>query len=289
VILDYSYARPDPAAMRGAGAIAVMRYLSPTPAKNLSAAERDALHAAGLGIGLVWESTAARAGAGYAAGLADARAAEAQAAALGYPAGCPIFYAVDYAAAVAAVLPYFQGVAAAAVHPLGVYGSAAIVEGVPAPWKWQTAAWSAGRISPAAHLYQQAVGSPVAGTDINDLRAALPLWGPITTASDVIATTGGLPSAPPAPDLVPPTLQETDMIVIKQTSTGKTFTAAPGLLKHHADGDQLRVALLLCRQTAPLELNDDDTRRAVWDLGIDNGADPIARLAALPQGGTLRA
>ncbi|HEY0119339.1 MAG TPA: hypothetical protein VGC04_11210 [Cellulomonas sp.] len=102
-------------------------------------------------------------------------------------------------------------------------------------------------------------------------------------SSDEHLTTTTAPTSTPSPT------EETDMIVIKQTSTGKTFTAAPGLLKHHADANQARVALTLCRQAAPLELSDPDLRYALWDLGIDNGTDPIARLAALAPGGALRA
>ena len=155
LILDYSFARPNPAAMKAAGYSGVMRYLSYDSTKNLSKTEAIGLHAAGLDIGLVWETTATRAGEGSIAGAVDAIAAEAQATALGYPADAVIFYGVDYDAAPQAVAPYFAGVKSKARRPVGVYGSKRVVEGVAAPWKWQACAWSAGLVSTQAHLYQR--------------------------------------------------------------------------------------------------------------------------------------
>jgi len=117
-----------------------MRYLSPgANPKNLTAVERDQLLAAGLSIGLVWESSASRAGQGFLAGATDARAAETEANALGLPVRCPVFYAVDFDASAGAVAPYFAGVNSVAGHPVGVYGSANVIEGVAAAFKWQTA------------------------------------------------------------------------------------------------------------------------------------------------------
>jgi hypothetical protein len=183
LLVDYSKARPTPAAIKAAGYAGVVRYLSLDADKNLSPAERDGLLTAGQSITLVWETEATRAGEGFAAGAMDCRAAEAQARALGYPASCPIFYAVDFGAAPALVLPYFTGVASAATFPVGIYGSARVVEGVSvAPWKWQAAAWSAGRVSPLAHLYQRVtptVAHPITDTDENVICRAFPTWSAI--------------------------------------------------------------------------------------------------------------
>jgi len=186
LLVDYSFARPDPAAIKAAGYVGVMRYLSNTPGKNLSAAERDALHAAGLSIGLVWETTASRAGQGLLAGRADAQAACAQAKALGYPINCPLFFAVDYDAAPSAVAPYFVGIKAVATYPVGVYGSYRIVEASSVPYHWQASAWSGGKVSSRAHLYQRlrpTVAHPVAGADENLLITPLPLWTPTATST----------------------------------------------------------------------------------------------------------
>ena len=179
LILDYSFARPSPTVIKTVGYSGVMRYLSHDPSKDLSKAEAAALHAAGLDIGLVWETTANRASQGFAAGATDATSAETQAAALGYPTTAVLFYAVDYDAAPAAVAPYFAGVASKARHPVGVYGSARVVEGTNVPYKWQATAWSGGRVSTVAHLYQRlraTVSHPVAGTDENVVLRPFPMW-----------------------------------------------------------------------------------------------------------------
>jgi hypothetical protein len=179
LLLDYAWAKPSPAAIKAAGYSGVMRYLSHDSTKNLSKAEATGLLAAGLSIGLVWETTASRAGAGFAAGAADVVAAEAQATALGYPLTAVLFYAVDYDAAPAAVAPYFAGVTSKAHRPVGVYGGIRVVDGVVAPWKWQACAWSAGRVSTSAHLYQRlhaTVAHPLSGTDENVVLHPFPMW-----------------------------------------------------------------------------------------------------------------
>ncbi len=143
---DYSWARPAPAALTGAGFTAALRYLSHEPAKNLSPGERDALHAAGLAVGLVWESTASRALSGYAAGRADARDANRQADALGFPASKVLFYAVDISTGPGPVTDYFRGVEDEGGRPVGVYGTYDVIEGLVGSGfvscGWQCAAWS---------------------------------------------------------------------------------------------------------------------------------------------------
>ncbi len=145
-VADYSWARPAPAALVASGFTAVLRYLSHEPAKNLSPGERDALHAAGLAVGLVWESTANRALSGYAAGRADARDANAQADALGFPAAKVLFYAVDISTGPGPVTDYFRGVEDAGGRPVGVYGTYDVIEGLVGSGfvscGWQCAAWS---------------------------------------------------------------------------------------------------------------------------------------------------
>lgn len=179
LLVDYAWAKPTPAAIKAAGYSGAMRYLSPDPSKNLTASERDGLLNAGLGIGLVWESIASRAGQGSKAGAQDAVAAEAQAKALGLPANVPIFYAVDFDASPGIVAPYFAGVTSVATRPVGVYGSLRVVEGTNVPWKWQAAAWSAGKVSSQAHLYQRltaTVPHPIPSTDENIVIRPFPMW-----------------------------------------------------------------------------------------------------------------
>lgn len=159
LFIDYSMARPSPGAIKAERYRGVGRYLSDS-AKGLTRGEADALLAEGLWILPIRESTAKRAADGRAAGVEDVRTAEGIAARLGIPKSVAIFYAVDFDADPARVKPYFQGVKATASHPVGVYGSARVVEAMIdsglARWAWQTEAWSHGVVSPKAHLLQRA-------------------------------------------------------------------------------------------------------------------------------------
>ncbi len=184
LVLDYSGARPAPSAIKAAGYVGAMRYLTPDVYKwkRIETPEIEALHNAGLGVGFVWETTAARAKDGYAAGVIDARAADDQADARGVPLEVPIFYAVDYDCRnLTEVLPYFQGVLAWAKRPVGAYGNYLVTEGLPdgVRWRWQCAAWSAGKVSKKAHLYQRVghtILPAIGGTDENHVYQAFPLW-----------------------------------------------------------------------------------------------------------------
>jgi hypothetical protein len=180
---DYSFARPEPAAIKSAGYDAVLRYLSHTPEKNLTKPEAQALHAADLSIGLVWETVADRAVSDQATGNQDRTDAEAMAADLGYPKRCVLFYAVDRDVSAAVVAAYMQGVAAEATHPVGVYGSLRVCNGLRkaghVQYLWQTEAWSGTAVSKHAHLYQRVKVTKKKlpdGCDENVLIRPLPLW-----------------------------------------------------------------------------------------------------------------
>src|SRR5262249_50828244 len=77
-------------AIKAAGFDHVGRYT-----KNVTRSEIDALHAAGLGVWLIFETTATRALSGAPAGKVDAALTMKQCAALGAPAGLTIFATVD--------------------------------------------------------------------------------------------------------------------------------------------------------------------------------------------------
>lgn len=184
-LYDYSFQHPDPAALRRVGAAGAMRYLTRSgPPKRITANEVTQLHAASLSIGLVYEDAAARATEGHAAGGQDAATAAKQALDLGYPQTCPIFYAVDTDVPPEQVFAYFRGISDwRPWHPVGVYGSRAVVDGVLAAglavYAWQTVAWSYGRVSPRAHLLQRVQAThPVPGCDENVVLHAFPLWAP---------------------------------------------------------------------------------------------------------------
>lgn len=190
--VDYSFARPSPATTRKAGYVGVARYLTHLPSgKALSSVEAKALHDAGLAITLVWETTAGRAGAGSAAGAADARDANKLADALGVPKDVVIFYAVDFDADPSDVAPYFHGAKTAGGRPVGVYGSFRVVKATLAglaDYGWQTLAWSGGKLLASAHLYQRGhatVAHPVSGTDENVVLHTFPTWNPNQENNDM--------------------------------------------------------------------------------------------------------
>ena len=113
--VDYAWARPSPASLKADGFGFVARYLSyDTTGKNLSAGEANALIAEGLDVVADWEWGAQDALQGYALGVQEAQAAEAQAKADGQPAGRPIYFSIDFDAQPSqqgAINDYFDGVA----------------------------------------------------------------------------------------------------------------------------------------------------------------------------------
>ena len=178
-VVDYSWGRvggnnaSHAQAVAAAGYVGAMRYLCypGDGIKQLRAGEVAALHAQGLAVGVVWETTSNRAGQGFDAGRADAQEANRQADALGFPADRPIYYAVDFDASPDVVRPYFDGARAAGGRPVGVYGSFRVVEGLDLDWVWQCAAWSYGKRSGKARLFQK-VGYVLGQTcDANDVLA----------------------------------------------------------------------------------------------------------------------
>jgi hypothetical protein len=165
---DFSFTKPDARAMADAGYAFAIGYVSPNPAKNLTAEALAAYNDAGILVGLVWESTAGRALEGQTAGAADGQAAEDQANAVGYPVDAVLFFAVDQdttALDYPAIRAYAEAFNQVTRRPVGIYGEADVIDhfvtpGVqPVQYGWQTAAWSAGRLSARANLYQR-VGHP---------------------------------------------------------------------------------------------------------------------------------
>lgn len=192
-VVDYSWARPSPQLIRDTGYVGALRYLSHDPSKNLSPVERDALFAAGLGVGLIWETTARRPSGGFAAGAEDVHHAEAQADRLGWPGDRPLYYAVDFDTGPdGAVTEYFHGINSGARRPTGCYGSYRVIEGIVgggiAAWGWQCAAWSGDgwgtggsiggrRVSIHARLFQHPVPIMGGACDANDVLAGDLDWG----------------------------------------------------------------------------------------------------------------
>lgn len=154
-VIDYAWSQPSPQWIKQQGFAGVMRYISHDGSKDLSPQERDALRAESLTIGLVFEATANRAAQGFAAGIQDAQYAEARCNSLGYPLVCTVWYAVDFDGTPGQVQSYFDGIMNESLRPIAPYGGYKIADGVKCSGSpWQTAAWSGGKISGRAGLYQ---------------------------------------------------------------------------------------------------------------------------------------
>lgn len=203
--LDYSAGRPSGAAIIRAGYRFVVRYLPNglSGRVNLTAAEAAGLRAAGVAVALVWErklnGQPDRATEGYAAGAADARAADAAAVACGLD-GFPIYMAIDFDipdyapkspdphAKLGPVGDYLAGAASVLGRTrTGVYGgfyavSRAIDAGL-VSLAWQTVAWSGGNVDPRVHLLQRLGRVVIDGIDCdtNESRQTYFGQGPAST------------------------------------------------------------------------------------------------------------
>lgn len=179
------------------------RYVVPTVGstawKALTLPEAEAIRASGMDILCIFELDAARAGRGEAVGAQDGELAQSCARALGIPAGTTLYFAVDYYPA-AAEMPQIEAylrAAGARIAPytLGVYGCYDVVEYLSARHVcrhyWQCVAWSGGKISANADLYQATGNVNVAGVlvDQNERYREAGLWKSADT-SDTGASGG---------------------------------------------------------------------------------------------------
>lgn len=184
------------------------RYVVPTAGstawKALTLAEAEAIRASGMDILCIFELDAARAGRGEAVGAQDGDLALACARALGIPAGTTLYFAVDYYPA-AAEMPQIEAylrAAGARIAPytLGVYGCYDVVEYLSARHVcrhyWQCVAWSGGKKSANADLYQATGNVNVAGVlvDQNERYREAGLWKSAAAPSGGTTDTGNASS-----------------------------------------------------------------------------------------------
>lgn len=178
----------NPTALKAAGKHFAVRYLSTAGnPKNLTAAEARGLHAAGMDVAMVFETsgTDMRGATARSNGIADATSAAQQAKALGAPSSAALYFAVDFDAQPAdmpAVLAYFSGAVAAVGHDrVGGYGSIrvvkALLDGKVCKYGWQTYAWSEGAWDARAQLRQYENGVSVAGMKVDLDHSTAPDYG----------------------------------------------------------------------------------------------------------------
>jgi Rv2525c-like, glycoside hydrolase-like domain/D-alanyl-D-alanine carboxypeptidase len=182
-VLDYSSGYPTPSSVKMAGYAGVVRYIgTPGRGKNLTRAEAQAMHAAGIPIALVYEDSAGWMNGGAAAGVAAARAALADAGNCGVTVRCVYFACdVDVTSQMGTVMACLDGAATVLGKArTGVYGEADVVDAaVPghAAWGWQTRAWSGGRLSARAAMLQQIGYVSVGGVQCDRNTVLKDDWG----------------------------------------------------------------------------------------------------------------
>jgi hypothetical protein len=159
-VLDASWARHGWPAVKAAGFTAVSLYLSNDPSKNAKPADVAGLDAVGLEWMLNWESTTGRPLQGAGAGAEDARRANAEADALGYPDHAAIYYSCDTDSRPGQVAPYYAAAKAASKRPVGAYGGADTVVHllwagtIDFAWVANAGSWDHGVADVGAHLHQ---------------------------------------------------------------------------------------------------------------------------------------
>lgn len=237
--IDYAWQHPDPAQVYAAGYTAVLRYVSDDPSKDLSPLEASGLHAANLGIGLIFETTAQRALMSSTAGMADGHAMLMRLRELGAEIGTPALVNVgDWAPGVAdvpAISAYYDAYRQqlAEYQPgAGGYGTGWIILKLAQEWPldlwWQNAINDQGtpgdQVVSAASIYQRIrpTLAPVgaAGSYDEDAYGFGPYpaphwWGTLTTA----------PPPPPPTESWPAMLPQ-----IAQGASGPAVRTAQGLL-----------------------------------------------------------
>lgn len=169
------------AAFAAEGYAFVCRYLVQSGWKRLTAEEAANISAAGLNIVSVFETTADRALGGRDAGLADGRTAAQTAFSVGQSRGSTIYFAVDFEATASqmqTVIEYIRGASEATPDfTTGVYGSYSVVDAVHAAGAcsrfWQTRAWSYGKVTPVADIYQYDCGPAGLGLEANGIQVDL--------------------------------------------------------------------------------------------------------------------
>lgn len=171
----------------------------------MQASEVRALKLAKMGLVLVYEFDSHRALHGKAAGVADAKTAQAQLNALGLKTA-PVYFAVDFDATPgdqAAINQYLMGAASVlGWQRVGVYGSYWVVSRALAAkvckYGWETYAWSGTNVDSKAHLFQYKNGQRVGGVSVDLDRALQADFG------DALAAPAPAPKPVPKPKPVPP-------------------------------------------------------------------------------------
>jgi len=164
-------------ALAAAGAGFVGRYLVPSSYawKRMVRTEAEAITAAGMKIISVFQKGKDGPAGGAANGMVDGKQAYYEAQLIGQPLGSAIYFACDWevgSSQMPAIEAYLRAVASQLPgYGVGVYGSYAVIEAMAARKAcqhfWQTCAWSYGKKSDHANLYQYQNDVVVAGIQLD--------------------------------------------------------------------------------------------------------------------------
>jgi hypothetical protein len=173
--VDEAWARLTPAQAKAAGKQFVVGYVSEDPSKNLTLAEVQAYHAAGIAVLLVYEYNTAAAETGANGGHKNATLAAQLAKALGYPPSCAIAFAIDEPSPNLGMLSAYAAAFTAVCHAAGysdmVYGGYSTVkyclDHALVDLGWQTYAWSNGQWDTRAVLRQVQNDVTIAGVSLD--------------------------------------------------------------------------------------------------------------------------
>ncbi len=192
--------------LQAAGVQFVCRYLSGGSPKDIGPEELDNYKNAGIAVVLNWETGGQMPD--EAQGVADAKAAQHEAASLGEP-DAPIIFSADFdpePGTIDGILAYMRGVASVLGRSrTGLYGGIAAIDayfnaGI-GTYGWQTSAWSGGQWDSRAQLQQYNYNLVIGPAQVDQDRAMAANFGQI----------GPAPTPPPAPAPTPgnwPTVQE---------------------------------------------------------------------------------
>jgi|GEM_PF-1513191 len=207
--LDYAWGWTSSfaATLRSNGAQFACRYLSDPGGKGITLAEARLLESGGIIICPNWEVTGQDFTGGQSAGASDGQAAAAALRGLGAPAGTYCWFSIDTDTSdFAATNAYLRGAKAGTGSYIAqLYGSYAVVEAAAAAglgsFHWQTYAWSGGKVSSHAALYQYQNDVMIGGVSCDRDRTLKQVFGPW-------AHFAAAPPAPPAPPPKPGTVPD---------------------------------------------------------------------------------
>jgi hypothetical protein len=155
---DFAWTKPTPKQVKDAGGKFICGYFSTDITKNLNRHNITGFLDAGISVVTVWETAAQRSSQGAAAGAWDVHAAEAERAATPLGRDSVLYLATDFDATWDEVKAYYHAAAGTiGIHRVGIYAGIKVIDAAYADgfrYLWQTLAWSRGKRSKHALIYQ---------------------------------------------------------------------------------------------------------------------------------------